>query len=111
MSIITLSSLVVSKVLYPEIIIKTITSLSSNLITSISYLRSLAHEDTELQDLLVKTDIIQDILIIKCFIEEKKDSNISNTVLNCINNLNETTIFCICISIYKVFFIAIEISA
>ena len=93
MSIVAISSMVVSKVLYPELIIKTITSLSSlssNLINSVYYLSSLAHKDTQLQDLLIKTDIIQDILIIKCFIEEKKNSNMKHTILNCINNLNET---------------------
>lgn len=93
MSIVAISTMVVSKVLYPELIIKTITSLSSlssNLINSVYYLSSLAHKDTDLQDLLIKTDIIQDILIIKCFIEEKKNNNIKQTVLTCINNLNET---------------------
>ena len=93
MSILTISSMVVSKVLYPDVIFKTITSLSSlssNLINSIYYLSSLSHKDTELQDLLIKTDIIQDILVIKCFIEEKKNNDIKHTVLTCINNLNET---------------------
>jgi hypothetical protein len=93
MSIVTISSMVVSKVLYPELIIKTITSLSSlssNLINSVYYLSSLAHKDTELHDLLIKTDIVQDIIIIKSFIEDKKNDDIKHTVLNCINNLNET---------------------
>jgi hypothetical protein len=94
MSLITLSTMVVSKVLYPELILNTITSVSSvsgKLINSVYYLSNLSHKDIELQELLLKSDIIQDILIIKCFIEEKQHSNInSQTIFNCINNLNET---------------------
>jgi hypothetical protein len=93
MSIVALSSistLVARQLLYPELIIKTITTISTNLISSVHYLSTISKNDIELQKLLITSDITQDILIIKSFIEENKYSEESHTILACINNLNET---------------------
>lgn len=93
MSIIALSSistLVARQLLYPELILKTITTLSTNIISSVHYLSTISKNDVDLQKLLITSDIIQDILIIKSFIEENKYSEESHTILTCINNLNET---------------------
>ena len=87
------SSIVASKILYPELILKSISSLSSvsiKLIDSVRYVNSISHNDTELDDILNKSDIEQDIIIIKSFIEEEHNRDISPTILNCINNLNES---------------------
>ncbi len=95
MSLVTISSIVASRILYPELIIKTVTSLSSistNIIKSVHYLATISKDDLDLQNLLIKSDIIQDISIIKSFIEEKKFDNESHTILACINNLNETLV-------------------
>ena len=89
-AITSISTLVARKLLYPEIIIKTITTISSNLISSVHYLSKISQNDLELQKLLITSDITQDILIIKSFIEENKYSEESHTILACINNLNET---------------------
>jgi hypothetical protein len=86
----SLSSLVASRILYSDIILKTITSLSGNLISSVQYLKKISENDIDLQKLLNNSDITQDILIIKSFIEENQEHFNSNTLLACINNLNET---------------------
>ena len=54
------------------------------------YLKKISENDIDLQKLLNNSDITQDILIIKCFIEENHEYFDSNTLLVCINNLNET---------------------
>ena len=93
MSLVTISSIMVSRILYPELIIKTVTSLSSistNIIKSVHYLVTISKDDVALQNELMKSDIIQDISIIKSFIEENKFDNTSHTIISCINNLNET---------------------
>ena len=95
MSLITISSIVASRILYPELIIKTVTSLSSistNIIKSVHYLLTISKDDIILQKELTKSDIIQDISIIKSFIEEKRFDNESHTILACIDNLNQTLI-------------------
>lgn len=86
----SLSSLVASRLLYSDVILKTITSLSGNLISSVQYLKKISENDIDLQKLLNNSDITQDILIIKSFIEENQENFNSNTLLACINNLNET---------------------
>ena len=86
----SISALIARNLLYPEVIIKTITNISSNLISSVHYLTSISHKDKDLQKLLIVTDIAQDIIIIKSFIEENKFNNNSTTIIACINNLNET---------------------
>ena len=65
MSIVAISSLVASRLIYPELILKTITSLSGNLISSVHYLKKISENDIDLQKLLNNSDITQDILIIK----------------------------------------------
>lgn len=90
MSIVTLSSIVASQMLYPELIVKTITTLSTNLIFSVQYLIKISQNDLELQKILIKSDILQDINIIKSFIEESKYKEKSSTILSCIHNINET---------------------
>jgi hypothetical protein len=92
MSIIAISSIsslfATSGLIGSDIVIKTIVNISSNLINSVTQLKILSEKDVDLQKLLVKSDIIQDILIIKSFIEENKSE--SYTILTCINNLKET---------------------
>jgi phenylalanyl-tRNA synthetase alpha subunit len=90
MSIVTLSSIFTSQMLYPELIFKTITTLSTNLIYSVQYLIKISQNDLELQKILIKSDILQDINIIKSFIEENKYKQQSSTILSCIHNINET---------------------
>jgi hypothetical protein len=84
-------NLVASSILYPEIIIRSSVSIASNLITSVQYLSSITKNDIEIQNLL---DIVEDIVIIKTFIEEKKNNSNNNyeskTVDMCIDNLNQT---------------------
>jgi hypothetical protein len=86
----SISSLVASRLLYSDVILKTITSLSGNLISSVQYLKKISENDIDLQKLLNNSDITQDILIIKSFIEENQENFNSNTLLACINNLNDT---------------------
>ena len=83
-------SLVATSMLYPELIIRSTVSLATNLTASVSYLVSISKSDIELQNLLVTNDIIDDINIIKTFIEEKELTNHSETVRICINNLSNT---------------------
>ena len=83
-------SLVATSILYPELIIRSTVSLATNLTTSVSYLVSISKSDVELQNLLVTNDIIDDINVIKTFIEEKELTNHSETVRMCIHNLSNT---------------------
>jgi len=75
MSII-LSSYIASRALYnilcPEILFKSIT------------------KDTELQDIILSSDIIHDITVIKSFIESINKRDPNKTIIECINNINET---------------------
>lgn len=79
-----------SMVINPEIIVTNGYFIANNLIQSVSYLKSLSHYDVELKNIMINTDILEDIGIIKSFIEEKKMSNNSQTIRICIDNLNET---------------------
>ena len=56
MSIVAISSLVASRLIYPELILKTITSLSGNLISSVHYLKKISENDIDLQKLLNNSD-------------------------------------------------------
>ena len=73
-------SLVANQILYPEIVIRSTISIASNLVTSVNYLNSLIKNDSHLQKLLNLNDIIEDIGIIKSFIEEKQKQNSSKTL-------------------------------
>lgn len=88
MSITTLT-LVANQIMYPEIILRSALSLTSNLIYSVKYLATISKTDFELQKLLATTDILHDIIVIKSFIEEKEKLK-SHTVDVCIQNLSET---------------------
>lgn len=85
---ITALTLVANRIMYPEIIIRSVVSLTSNLIYSVKYLSTISKADFELQKLLVTTDILHDIIVIKSFIEEKDKTG--HTLDVCIQNLNET---------------------
>jgi len=82
-------SIVASQILYPEIVIRSTVSIASNLVYSASYLNSLIKHDTHLQNLLNLNDIIEDIGIIKSFIEEKQKQNTSKTLGICLENLGQ----------------------
>jgi peptidoglycan hydrolase CwlO-like protein len=82
-------SIVASQILYPEIVIRSTVSIASNLVSSASYLNSLIKHDTNLQNLLNLNDIIEDIGIIKSFIEEKQKQNKSKTLGICLENLGQ----------------------
>ena len=89
MSIVAISTYVVSKTiynaLYPEVLIKSITSLTSALISNIYHIVSTTR-DIDLKKILLTTDIIHDITIIKSFIEEKEVKEVkevNKTLLTC----------------------------
>ena len=88
MSITTLT-LVANGIMYPEIIVRSVISLSANLIYSVKYLATISKTDFELQKLLSTTDILHDIIVIKSLIEEKENVR-NNTVDVCIENIRET---------------------
>jgi hypothetical protein len=83
-------SLVTSSIIYPELILRTSISLASNVVTSASYLISISHSDPDLHNFLTSNDIIEDINIIKTFIQEKQHKETSQTVSVCIENLSKT---------------------
>lgn len=85
-------SLVANQILYPEIVIRSTISIASNLVTSMNYLNSLIKNDSNLQKLLNLNDIIEDIGIIKSFIEEKQKQNNSKTLDICLENLGQILI-------------------
>ena len=92
MSIVAISTYVASRTLYtaiyPEIIIKSITSVTASLISGIYNLITIT-QDLDLKKILITSDIIHDITIIKSFIKELEDTK-NNTILTCVHNLNET---------------------
>lgn len=79
-----------TKLVSPQFIIKNGFYIANNLISSISYLQTLSFRDTELRDLMVKCDILEDLGIIKNFVEEKRLKTDSKTIIICIDNLSET---------------------
>ncbi len=82
-------SIVANQILYPEIIIRSTVSIASNLVSSATYLNSLIKHDNHLQKLLNLNDIIEDIGIIKSFVEEKQQQNTSKTLGICLENLSQ----------------------
>lgn len=92
MSIVAISTYVASRTLYtalyPEIIIKSITTLTSSLISGIYNLITLT-QDIDLKKILVTSDIVHDITVIKSFVKELEKTE-NNTVMTCVHNLNET---------------------
>jgi len=94
MSILTISSFIttgiITHILCPEILIKSVTTISSGLVSSLSYLITISY-DKELMQILLSTDIINDIKIIKNFLDGNNIKKIENkTVIECINDINET---------------------
>lgn len=91
MSIVAISTYVASRTIYntfyPEILIKSIVSITSSLISNIYHILTTT-QDIDLKKILVTSDIIHDITIIKSFTEEKELEN--KTILTCIHNINET---------------------
>ena len=85
-------SLVANQILYPEIVIRSTISIASNVVTSVNYLNSLIKHDCRLQKLLILNDIIEDIGIIKSFIEEKQKQTSSKTLDICLENLSQILI-------------------
>jgi hypothetical protein len=84
-------SLFANQILYPEAILRTSVSIASNLITSVTYLNLIIKKDTHLQNLLNLNDIIEEVGIIKSFIEEKNklNDNKSKTIDICLENLTQ----------------------
>lgn len=62
---------VATNIINPEIILKNGYFIANNLLSSVLYLKTLSHTDNELKELMTNTDILEDIGIIKTFIEEK----------------------------------------
>jgi len=85
-------ALVASSIIYPELILRSSVSLATNLVTSVNYLITISHSDSELQNMLVSNDIIADINIIKNFIEEKEHKKHGQTTQVCLENLNKTLV-------------------
>lgn len=83
-------ALVANQILYPEIILRSTISITTNLITSISYLNSISKGDKEIQSLLSTKDILADIDVIKCFLQEIETHPDSKTISFCIKNLSDT---------------------
>ena len=92
MSIVAISTYVASRTLYtalyPEIIIKSITTITSSLISGIYNLITIT-QDIDLKKILVTSDIVHDITVIKSFVKELEKTE-NNTILTCVHNLNET---------------------
>ena len=83
-------SIVANQIFYPEVIIRSTISITSNLITSATYLNSLIKSNSKLQNLLNLNDIIEEIGIIKSFIEEMEEKKQHSRTLHiCIENLRQ----------------------
>lgn len=96
MSIVAISSYVASKTIYnaiyPEVLIKSILSITSSLVSNIYHMVTTT-QDIDLKKILITSDIINDITIIKSFIEEKHEKeleNVNKTILTCIHNIEDT---------------------
>ena len=83
-------SVLATGIILPEILIRSSVSITSNLITSVSYLHQLTKSDPELRKLLNLTDILNEINIINSFLEEKKFNPEVRSVSMCLNVLEET---------------------
>jgi hypothetical protein len=85
-------TLVAGSIILPEIILRSAVSISSNLITSVNYLKSISKYDEELQTIIEYNDIVEDINIIKNYIQEKEHCKNGPTVETCIKNLTNTLV-------------------
>lgn len=84
------SLITATRIINPELLIKNGYFLANNLVSSILYLKDLSCDDYELKNILTNSDLLEDIGIIKSFIEEKKIDSSSQTIKVCIDNLNQT---------------------
>jgi hypothetical protein len=84
-------SIVANQLIYPEVIIKSTITITSSLINSIQYLNAITKKtnNNELNTYLNLNEVVEDIGIIKSFIEEKQNSNLESKTMNiCIENLS-----------------------
>lgn len=78
-------------IISPELILTNGISITTNLIKSIKYLSEISYHDNELNNLIFTSDILEDIGIIKNFIEDMYlKKNLCKTVKICIENLNQS---------------------
>ena len=77
-------------VISTDLIFKNGYFITNNLITTFTYLKNLNHGDVELNEIITENDVVQDIIIIKSFLEEIEKTNQSKTVSLCIQNLAVT---------------------
>jgi len=84
-------TLVTANIISPELILTNGVTITTNLIKSIKYLSKISYNDNELNDLIFTSDILEDIGIIKNFIEDMSlKQNLCKTVKICIENLNHS---------------------
>lgn len=84
------ASMTASSIIYSTNIIKSLICLTSDVTKNIYNLIKISN-DVELQNILLKSDIINDISIIKLFVEEESKINENNkTIISCLNNITET---------------------
>jgi len=84
-------SIVANQLIYPEVILKSTITITSSLINSIQYLNTITKKtnNNELNTYLNLNEVVEDIGIIKSFIEEKQNSNLESKTMNiCIENLS-----------------------
>lgn len=84
------ASMTASSIIYSTNIIKSLICLTTDVTKNIYNLIKISN-DVELQNILLKSDIINDISIIKLFVEEESKINENNkTIISCLNNITET---------------------
>ena len=85
-------SIVANQLIYPDIIFKSTVTITSSLINSIQYLNTITKKtnNNELNTYLNLNEVVEDIGIIKSFIDEKQNNNRleSKTMNICIENLS-----------------------
>ena len=90
LSIVANNTLAIASGLNPELVVTGAITMTTSLIKAVKYLSNISYMDTELQQILLNSDILQDITIIKTYIEEKKHLQDNESVKMCIASLNET---------------------
>jgi len=84
------ATMTASSIIYSTNIIKGLIYLTTDITKNIYNLMKISN-DIELQNILLKTDIINDISVIKLFVEEESKINENNkTVISCLNNIADT---------------------
>jgi phenylalanyl-tRNA synthetase alpha subunit len=90
LSLVANNTLAIASGLNPELVVSGAITMTTSLIKAVKYLSNISYMDTELQQILLNSDILQDITIIKTYIEEKKHLQDNESVKMCISSLNET---------------------